>query len=159
MLFFVIKVITHAQLGSCSLPQQGNTDLLTRPYTTQPIRYTYPCPSARKSIAAVVPDAITGRRSQGIAAASACFPEREHPAPNSSAARAEGNRPANPRSSSPGLQRPSIPALSRASPLAARQGTPAGSGSGFSYKSGSWLPAQAPAQTRVCCAGRTGERG
>lgn len=55
MLFFVIKVITHAQLRRCSLPQKDNADLLTQPLY-QPAHHIYIFLSAQKSFSAVVHD-------------------------------------------------------------------------------------------------------
>lgn len=98
-----------------------------------------------------------------VNAARSCFPE--HPACNSSwavgtsTAWAESNSHSNPWPCSPGLQTLSILGLLRAAPLTTCQGNQRGSRSGFSYKSGSWLQAQAPAPTRVRSAAQMGESG
>lgn len=53
LLFFVIKMIPHTQLGSCFLPQKDNTDLLIQPLY-DPAHHTCSFPSAQKSFSDIV---------------------------------------------------------------------------------------------------------
>lgn len=91
MLFFVIKVITHSQLGSCSLPSKDNIDLLTQPLY-RPAHHVYILFSTKELFCCCAWRWLQAHGATHTTAARSCFPARERPASNRSWALQHGLR-------------------------------------------------------------------
>lgn len=81
VLFFVIEVITHTQLGSCSLPRKDNIDLLAQPLH-HPACHVCILFST-KELSCCAWQWLQAHGATHITAARSRFPEHERPASNS----------------------------------------------------------------------------